>query len=65
MEMQVKRSEVFIIMLGPKTKTAPGVLKELRVANEVNKSKFQIIGYALQIGLSPAAGARTVGIGRT
>ena len=41
----IGRSEVFMVMLGPKTKNAPGVLKEVKVANELNKSKFQIIGY--------------------
>jgi hypothetical protein len=41
----IKRSDVFIVMLGPKTKTAPGVLKEVKVANEINKLRFQIIGY--------------------
>ena len=32
-------------MLGSKTKNASGVLKELNVAIEKGKSKFQIIGY--------------------
>jgi len=41
----IKRSDVFIVMLGPKTRTAPVVLKEVKVASELNKSKFQIIGY--------------------
>lgn len=41
----IKRADVFIIMLGPKTKTASGVLKELKVANDLSKTKFQIIGY--------------------
>lgn len=41
----ISRSEVFIIMLGPKTKTAPGVLKEVKLANELTKTKFQLIGY--------------------
>lgn len=41
----ISRSEVFIVMLGPKTRTAPGVLKEVKLANELNKPKFQIIGY--------------------
>jgi Thoeris protein ThsB, TIR-like domain len=41
----IKRSDVFIIMLGPKTKTAPGVLKEVKVAKDLNKSRFQLIGY--------------------
>ena len=41
----IGRADVFIIMLGPKTKTASGVLKELKVAIEKETPKFQIIGY--------------------
>jgi len=41
----ISRAEVFIVMLGPKTRTAPGVLKEVTIANELKKTKFQIIGY--------------------
>lgn len=41
----IKRAEVFIVMLGPKTRSAPGVLKEVAVASGLNKSRFQIIGY--------------------
>jgi hypothetical protein len=41
----IGRADVFIIMLGPKTKNASGVLKELNAAIEKNKPKFQIIGY--------------------
>lgn len=41
----ISRAEVFIIILGPKTKKAPGVLKEVKLVNELKKSKFQIIGY--------------------
>ncbi len=41
----IGRSDVFIIMLGPKTKKASGVLKELNIAVEKEKRKFQIIGY--------------------
>ena len=41
----INRAEVFIVMLGPKTKKASGVLKEIKIANELNKTKFQIIGY--------------------
>jgi hypothetical protein len=41
----IKRADVFIVMLGPKTKKASGVLKEVKVANELKKPKFQIIGY--------------------
>jgi hypothetical protein len=41
----ISKAEVFIVMLGPKTKKASGVLKEVKLANELNKTKFQIIGY--------------------
>jgi hypothetical protein len=41
----ISRAEVFVVMLGPKTKSAPGVLKEVKIANELRKEKFQIIGY--------------------
>ncbi len=42
----ISRCDVFIVMLGPKTKNAPGVLKEVKIANELLKPKFQIIGYS-------------------
>jgi len=41
----ITRSDVFIVMLGSKTRTASGVLKEVKVANDLGKMKFQIIGY--------------------
>ncbi len=41
----IGRADVFIIMLGPKTAKASGVLKELDVAIAKGKKKFQIIGY--------------------
>lgn len=41
----IKRSEVFIVMLGPKTKKASGVLKEVGIAKDEEKKRFQIIGY--------------------
>jgi len=41
----IRRSDVFIVMLGPKTKSAPGVLKEIKVAKAENKTRFQVIGY--------------------
>ena len=41
----ISRSDVFIVMLGPKTRFASGVLKEVRIANELGKRSFQIIGY--------------------
>lgn len=42
----IGRSDLFVIMLGPKTKNASGVLKELDFAIEKGKTKFQIIGYS-------------------
>ena len=41
----ISRSDVFIVMLGPKTNKAPGVLEEVKIANELGMTKFQIIGY--------------------
>jgi len=41
----ISRSDVFIVMLGPNTNKAPGVLKEVKIANELGMKKFQIIGY--------------------
>ena len=41
----ISRSDVFLVILGPKTRNAPGVLKEVKLANELKKSKFQVIGY--------------------
>jgi len=42
----IARSEVFIVMLGPHTKNASGVLKEVKIANDLEKRRFQIIGYS-------------------
>ena len=41
----ISRSEVFIVMLGPHTRTASGVLKEVKMAQDLRKKRFQIIGY--------------------
>lgn len=41
----ISRSDVFIVMLGPKTRYASGVLKEVRMAQQLHKPHFQIIGY--------------------
>ena len=41
----IGRADVFITMLGSKTKTASGVLKEIKIATAKEKFKFQIIGY--------------------
>lgn len=44
-KLAIARADVFMIMLGSKTKNASGVLEELNVAIEKDKKKFQIIGY--------------------
>jgi hypothetical protein len=41
----ISRADVFIIMLGSRTRFNSGVRKELRVAIEKEKRTFQIIGY--------------------
>ena len=41
----IKRSEIVIVMVGPKTHKAPGVLKEVSMAREAGKPIIQIIGY--------------------
>jgi MTH538 TIR-like domain (DUF1863) len=41
----ITRADKFIVMLGPKTRNAPGVKKEVAIAKELGKPRFQIIGY--------------------
>ncbi len=41
----ISRSEVFVVMLGSRTRWAPGVLKEVKMAQELSKPRFQIVGY--------------------
>jgi hypothetical protein len=41
----IARAEVFIVMLGFKTRNASGVLKEVKIANTRKRDKFQVIGY--------------------
>ncbi len=41
----IGRADRFMVMLGSKTAKAPGVLKEVQMAIELGKSKFQVIGY--------------------
>ena len=41
----ISRAEVVLIMLGPKTYKAQGVLKEVKFAKDLNVSIFQVIGY--------------------
>ena len=41
----IGRADVVVVILGPKTRWARGVLKEVQLANELGKRIFQIIGY--------------------
>jgi hypothetical protein len=41
----ISRADRFIVMLGPKTRNAPGVKKEVAIAKSLGKTRFQIIGY--------------------
>lgn len=41
----ISRADVFVVMLGSRTRNAPGVKKEVAMAKSLNKPRFQIIGY--------------------
>lgn len=41
----ISGADKFVIMLGPQTARASGVLKELKMATELGKPRYQIIGY--------------------
>ena len=41
----IARADKFLVMLGPTTVDAPGVLKEVAMALELGKDRFQVIGY--------------------
>jgi hypothetical protein len=41
----ISRVDTFIVMLGPKTRYASGVKKEVAMAKSLGKARFQIIGY--------------------
>lgn len=41
----ISRADKFVVMLGPKTRYAPGVTKEVAMAKSLGKTRFQIIGY--------------------
>jgi hypothetical protein len=41
----ITRADVVITMLGPKTRFASGVKKEIAIAKELSKARFQVIGY--------------------
>lgn len=44
-EERIKRVDVVLVMVGPETYKAPGVLKEVVMARKHNKKIVQIIGY--------------------
>ena len=41
----IRGSDIVIVMVGPNTYRAPGVLKEVAMAREANVSIVQVIGY--------------------
>lgn len=41
----IARAEIVVVMVGPKTHRAAGVLKELQMARDLGKQIVQIIGY--------------------
>jgi hypothetical protein len=41
----IKRSDIVVVMVGPKTHKAPGVLKEVKMASEEGIKIVQVIGY--------------------
>ena len=41
----ISRADKFIVMLGSRTRFAPGVKKEVAIAKQLGKPRFQIIGY--------------------
>ena len=41
----IKRSDLVIVMVGPQTYRAQGVLKEVKMAQAANKHIVQVIGY--------------------
>jgi hypothetical protein len=41
----ISRADVLIVMLGARTRFAPGVRKEVAMAEVLRKPRFQIIGY--------------------
>lgn len=42
---KIKTADVVIVIVGPSTYKAPGVLKEVKMANNLGKKIIQIIGY--------------------
>jgi hypothetical protein len=44
-EGRISRCDIVVVLVGPKTHKAPGVLKEVAMARRLNKPIVQIIGY--------------------
>ena len=53
---RINRADVVLVMVGPHTHRAPGVLKEVSFAHEAQKRVYQIIGYK-DSSPTPVAGA--------
>lgn len=43
--LAIKRSDLVLVMVGPNTHNAPGVLKEVKMAREAKIPIVQVIGY--------------------
>jgi hypothetical protein len=41
----IARADVFVVMLGPRTRSASGVKREVAIANQLGQPRFQLIGY--------------------
>ena len=41
----ISRADKFVVMLGPRTRSASGVRKEVAMAKSLGKQRFQVIGY--------------------
>lgn len=60
----IRRSEIVLVMVGPETHKAPGVLKEVSMAREEDKKIVQVIGYKDgNYKAVPDAGDCTPGVG--
>jgi hypothetical protein len=44
-EARIRRSDIVVVLVGPNTHKAPGVLKEVAIARRVGTPLAQIIGY--------------------
>ena len=44
-ESRINRSDIVVVLVGPNTHKAPGVLKEVAITRRLSKPIVQIIGY--------------------